>query len=96
MNYINNQTDLCCCGFGESEKIEIQEGYAMIDCESGEPVTLAVGHGFIPGHQYRCEKRWELRKSYHIIKSFDSKESAEKAYNDMIQQLSEANKVVEI
>lgn len=95
MNYISNSTAMCCCGFGDREKIEVSETSAMIDCESGEEVK---GFMFIPGHTYRCERRFALTQSYTTLDTFATKDEALAAYKKILDGLrdSKYNTVIDI
>ena len=52
--------------------------------------------GLIPGRTYRYEKRWVLKRSWNIIKTFDSREAAQKGYGELVGVLSLSNVVIEI
>lgn len=95
MNYINNASAGLCCGLDASNRIEIEETTALVDCETGEPLG-AFCSMFVPGRMYRCEKRWILKQSYNIFKTFDTREDAQSAYDDLLRKLAEANTVIEI
>lgn len=95
MNYINNASVSLCCGLGASDRIEIEETTALVDCKTGKPLG-AFCSMFVPGRMYCCERRWILKQSYNILKTFDTREDAQSAYDDLIRQLSEVNTVIEI
>lgn len=95
MNYINNASVSLCCGLGASDKIEIEETSVLVDCETNETLGTFCSM-FVPGRMYRCERRWILKQSYNILKTFDTREDAQSAYDDLIRQLSELNTVIEI
>lgn len=96
MNYINNLTAMCCCGFNDRDKIEVSETYAMIDCETGDEVKFSSCSGFAPGHTYRCEKRWALTRSYVTLDAFTTREAAFAAYKKILDGLRESNTVIEV
>ena len=52
--------------------------------------------GLIPGRTYRYEKRWVIKQSWNIIKTFDSREAAQSAYDDLVKRLAASNTVIEI
>lgn len=91
MNYINNATAACCVGFGDGDKIQVSDTYIMVDCETGEEVKV-----FVPGHTYRCEKRWALYEGYAPLDTFETKEKAMEAYNMIIDGLKETNTVIDL
>lgn len=95
MNYINNPSGGLCCGLGESDRIEIEESGTLVDCETGKDTALFFC-GLIPGRTYRYEKRWVIKQSYHIIKTFDNREAAQTAFDNLIEQLAASNTVIEI
>lgn len=94
MNYISNSAAMCCCGFGDREKIEVSETSAMIDCETGIEVKLPSN--FVHDHTYRCEKRWVLMEAYTVLSTFATKDEALAAYNKTVDGLRESNTVIEI
>lgn len=94
-NYINNVSTCVCCGFSESDKIEISESTALIDCETGDEMQL-IGYNFIVGHTYRCEKRFCLAQGYKIIGTYKTNEQAREVYKKIVDGLRENNTVVDI
>lgn len=95
MNYINNASVSLCCSLGASDRIEIEETTALVDCETGKPLETFFS-GLVLGRTYRCERRWMLKQSYNLLKTFDTRDDAQSAYDDLIRQLAEANTVIEI
>lgn len=95
MNYISNPSIGLCCGLGESDRIEIEESGALVDSETGKDMPT-FSCGLIPGRTYRYEKRWIIKQSYHIIKTFDSREAAQKGYDELVDALSLSNVVIKI
>lgn len=95
MNYINNASAGLCCGLGASDRIEIEETTALVDCETEKPLE-AFFSGLVLGRTYRCERRWMLKQSFNLLKMFDTRDDAQSAYDDLIRQLAEANTVIEI
>lgn len=95
MNYINNSSGGLCCGLGESDRIEIEESGALVDCETGKDVAPS-SCWLIPGRTYRYEKRWVIKQSWNVIKTFDSREAAQMAYDELVRQLAETNTVIEV
>lgn len=96
MNYINNASVGLCCGLGESARIEIEETVALVDCETGKDMDRLFPYGLVHGRTYRCEKRWALKQSYNLIKAFKTREEAQKAYDDLVNELSFHNVVINI
>ena len=66
----------------------------MIDCESGEEIEMPSI--FVPGHTYRCEKRWALTQSYMTLGTFKTKEQALAAYKKIVDGLRAGNMVIDI
>lgn len=95
MNYISNPSIGLCCGLGESDRIEIEESCTLVDCETGKDMA-PFSCGLIPGRTYRYEKRWVIKQSWNIIKTFDSREAAQSAYDDLVKRLAASNTVIEI
>lgn len=94
MNYVSNSTTMCCCGFSDREKIEVSETPVVFDCETDYEVNFPSD--FIPGHTYRCEKRWALREAYTHLATFETKEQAMEAYKKVVDGLRESNTVIDI
>lgn len=94
MNYISNLTAMCCCGFGDREKIEVSETSVMIDCETG--IEVKFPSNFVPSHTYRCEKRWALTQSYTTLETFVTREQAMEAYKKIMDGLRESNMVIDV
>ena len=94
MNYISNSTFGCCCGFNESDKITISETPVLIDCETGNILTIHYGH--IPGHTYRCENRWSIFQGFTTLGTFETKEQAQDAYQKIVDGLRYNNTVIDI
>ena len=95
MNYINNSAAGLCCGMGESDRIEIEESGALVDCETGKDLP-ALFNGMVPGRTYRYEQRWVIKQSWHIINTFDSREAAQRVYDELIARLAVSNTVIEV
>lgn len=96
MNYINNASVGLCCGLGESDRIELEETAVLVDCETGEDMNQMFPYGLVPGRTYRLEKRWALKQSYNQLKAFKTREDAKKAYDELVNELSFDNVVINI
>lgn len=95
MNYINNASAGLCCGLNASDRIEIEETTALVDCETGKPLG-AFFSGLVPGRTYRCERSWMLKQSYNLLKTFGTREEAQETYDSLLRKLAEVNTVIEI
>lgn len=95
MNYINNHSGGICCAIGDRDRIEIEGTDVLVDCETGEDMTM-FPIGFIPGRTYRYERRLAIKQSFNIIKTFTTREEAQAAYDSLIEKLARANTVIEI
>lgn len=94
MNYISNSTAMRCCAANDRDIIEVSETSAMIDCETG--IEVKFPSNFVPGHTYRCERRWALMEAYAILDSFTTKDQAFMAYKKVVDGLKENNTVIDI
>lgn len=66
MNYINNLSNMCCTGFGDSDTIRVERRTVLVDAVSDKICELT---DVKPGHSYDCEERWALIKSYrHAVR----------------------------
>ncbi len=95
MNYINNPSAGVCCAIGSSDSLELTETTTMIDQETGMEASF-LSCGYVPGRMYRCERRWTIRKSFLVLKSFETESEARAAYDAAVKALSEVNHVIEI
>lgn len=86
---------MCCCGFNDREKIEVSETYTMIDCETEIEVKFPQ-FNFVPGHTYRCERRWVLTEAYTTLDTFETQEQALEAYRKIVDGLRKSNTVIDI
>lgn len=66
-----------------------------MDCETGKPLG-AFFSGLVPGRTYRCERRWMLKQSYNLLKTFVTREEAQETYDSLLRKLAEVNTVIEI
>jgi len=66
-----------------------------VDCETGKPLG-AFFSGLVPGRTYRCERRWMLKQSYNLLKTFGTREEAQETYDSLLRKLAEVNTVIEI
>lgn len=88
MNYINNPSNTCCTGFGDSDTIRVELRTVLVDTENHKAYERAM-----LGHTYRCEERWALIKSYSVIAYYKTEAEAQTAYNTLIAEVSEKDTV---
>lgn len=93
MNYINNLSNMCCTGFGDSDNIRVECRTVLVDTVSDKVCELG---GAVLGHTYSCEERWTLVKSYAIIAYYPTEAAARAAYNDLIDKIADTNNVISV
>lgn len=90
MNYINNFSNMCCAGFGDSDNIRVERRTVLVDTVSNKVCELG---GAVLDHTYSCEERWALIKSYFIIAYYPTEDAARAAYDGLIAEIAENNNV---
>lgn len=95
MNYLYSAETNFCCSFNGKDNgdLKLSKTKCFVDKNTGKP---DFSREFRLGAEYVCVEKWILYKGYNELKTYDTKEEAEKELKDILEKLASDGKVIYI